>query len=454
MQVSTDPSDNTHSPSSAVDDRAGKDEAASGILVEVEPRERETISPVSGGLPPRARAFWQNWAPAFKAILPIYIVIHLGIFLINCLAFLFVIPDSSAQILPISTLWQQWHYWDTAFYISIAQHGYTKLLQMAFFPLYPLLERGATTITQNPLLAGLLVSNLAELVMFTALYRLVEEDFGGKRAYFSVLYLAIFPSAFFFSAAFTESLFLSLAILSFYNIRRGRWWFAALFGALASLTRPDGMYLLVPFCYEYLRRTWQQQEEPRLSIFARGQIARLFKGIRFTALIGIFIPTGILLFMGYGYLQFHDPLAFVHAHAYWNRSLHFPGWGMLKALLVIVHHRFVSFLAMRSAIDLGTDLFILGLILSMFVGPWRLPKTLWSYALYAAIVYLYFQLFPRADGLLPLESMSRFLLEIFPAFIMLSRINKRPTLNMCYCVVSGTLFFFLLTQFLTGHWVP
>jgi Gpi18-like mannosyltransferase len=447
MQVSTDPSDNIHSTVSTRDDTANSEGINSELSL-------EAARPISGRIPPPIKTFWQNWSPALRNVLPIYVVIHLGILVINCLAFLFVVPDSSPQILPVATLWQQWHYWDTAHFINIAQHGYTGLYQMAFFPLYPLLERGAMTVTQDPLLAGLLISNIAELVMFVALYRLIEEDFNGERAYYGVLYFAIFPSAFFFSAAFTESLFLSLAILSFYNIRRGRWWPAALFGFLASLTRPDGLYLLVPFCYEYFRRIWQQQGESPLSIFPRDQIIRLLKGTRFNILIGLCLPAGIVLFMGYGYYQFHDPLAFVHAHAYWNRSLHFPGWNMVQAMLVIVHHRFVSFLAMRSAIDLGANLFVLVLILSMFIGPWKLPKTLWSYGFYAATIYLYFQLFPRADGLLPLESMARFLLEIFPAFIMLARISKHRTLNMCYCIVSGALFFFLLTQFLTGHWVP
>jgi hypothetical protein len=49
--------------------------------------------------------------------------------------------------------------------------------------------------------------------------------------------------------------------------------------------------------------------------------------------------------------------------------------------------------------------------------------------------------------------MTRFVLEIFPAFIMLARIGKSRTLHLSYCMVSGAIFFFLLTQFLTGHWV-
>lgn len=191
--------------------------------------------------------------------MPIDISIHLALFVIGCLAFLFTVKDFSEQTLPVSTLWNQWHHWDTGYYLQIALHGYVNLQQMAFFPLYPLLERAGMTLTGNPLTAGLIISNIAELILFVALYRQIEEDFDGERAYYSILYLAIFPTAFFFNAAYTESLFLCLSVLSFYNMRRGRWWLAALFAGLASFTRPDGMYLLVPFCYEYLYRLWQRQ---------------------------------------------------------------------------------------------------------------------------------------------------------------------------------------------------
>jgi hypothetical protein len=36
---------------------------------------------------------------------------------------------------------------------------------------------------------------------------------------------------------------------------------------------------------------------------------------------------------------------------------------------------------------------------------------------------------------------------------MLARISKYRTLQLSYCMVSGAILFFLLTQFLTGHWV-
>ncbi len=412
---------------------------------------------LAGRIPDRqllsARASWLKWYAALKNVLPIYIAVHLAIFATSCLAFLFTVQDFAWQSFPLHTLWQQWYHWDTSYFTSVAQHGYVQLRQTAFFPFYPLLERVFMVITHNPLLAGLFISNVAGLIMFVVLYRLVKEDFNGERGYHTVLYFSLFPAAFFFAAAYSESLFLCLSVLSFYHIRHGRWGLAGLFGFLASLTRPDGMFLLVVFCYEYLRRIRQEQGEPPRSILSGGQLIRLLKAIRSDSLFGLCFPAGIALFASYCYFQFHDPLAFVHAHAYWYRSLHFPGSGLLQSMWEISRRGLLSFLTLRNLIDLGADLLVLALIALSFIGPWKLPKHMWVYGIYAALLYIYFQLFPKGGGDYPLESISRFVLEIFPAFIMLARISKYRTLHLSYCMVSGAILFFLLTQFLTGHWV-
>lgn len=456
MHFSTNSSENTYSTTHLDDDTADITEQRVSTNITLDSLQHPEKQPSELGStdnPYSARASWLKWYDALKHILPVYIAIHLAIFTISCLAFLFTVKDFSPQGLPISTLWVQWHYWDTSNFTHIALYGYVTLHQAAFFPLYPMLERGLMTLTHDVLVSGLFISNVFELIMFTALYRLVKEDFNGERGYYTVLYFSIFPSAFFFSAAYSESLFLCLSVLSFYHIRHGRWWLAGLFGFLASLTRPDGVFLLAPFCFEYLSRIWQRQGDPQRSLVSREQITTLLKGIRLNILFGLCIPTGIVLYAAFCYYQFHDPLAFVHAHADWNRSLHFPGWGIVKSIEELTRDGFLSFLTMRNAIDLGSDLLILVLIALIFIGPWKLPKTLWSYGLYAAIVYLYFQLFPISNTYYPLESMSRFVLEVFPAFIMLARISKYRTLQLSYCMVSGAILFFLLTQFLTGHWV-
>lgn len=455
MRLSTGPSDDVRPPASTRYNVADLPTQKTPIVLPITPAPESVLrrrSPSTGPLANASRALWQRWYAAFKHILPVYIAIHLALVAISCFAFLFINKDFSSIIMPVSTLWDQWRHWDSGYYLQIAMHGYTTRQEMAFFPFYPILIRAVMVITRNELTAGLIVSNAAELVTFTVLYRLIEKDFDENRAYHTILYFAIFPTAFFFSAAYTESLFLCLSTLTFYQIRRGRWGFAALFGFMASLTRPDGMFLIVPFCYEYLARIWQEQELSLGTILSWRQIFGCLQRIRFDVLLGLCIPASIVFFVAYGRDHAHDPLAFVHAHAFWDRSLYLPGWGILKSIWTVFHHGLLSFLTMRTSIDLSADLFILALVALSFVGPWKLPKNLWGYGLYALALYTYFQLFPKA-GIYPLESMSRFLLEIFPAFIILSSMSKYRTLHLSYCMVSAALLFFLLTQFLTGHWV-
>jgi Gpi18-like mannosyltransferase len=406
---------------------------------------------------------WMQWYGALKGSFPVYFAIHLAFFVISCLSVLFTLGDFSRQAMPIYTLWQSWHRWDTGHYLSIAQRGYDVPYRTAFFPLYPLLERAVMVLTRNPFTAGLLISNVAGLVMLVVLYRLVAEDFDRERAFRTVLYLSVFPTAFFFAAAYNESLFLCLSLLSFYHMRRGHWLLAGLFGFFASLTRSAGLLLLFPFCYEYLRqhnfyfglgRHLFQSAPTTVAGQPQGARAILRWGVlRVDILAGLLIPAGIGVFALYCYIRFHDPLAFFHAQSHWQHRLAFPWHGILGSIRAIrISQGLLSFQALRNMLDLVPDLVFPTVILLSFIGPWKFPKSHWAYGFYAAVLYFFLQLFP-VGGIFPLLSVARFLLEIFPVFIVLASIGKNRTFHLSYLMVSGAILFFLLTQFLTGHWI-
>ena len=98
----------------------------------------------------------------------------------------------------------------------------------------------------GPLGAALFISNacfLGALVMFHGLTRL--EGMSAAVARTSILLIAIFPTAFFFLAPYTESPFLLLSVSAFWFARRDRWAMAALMGALAALTRSIGLVLVL-----------------------------------------------------------------------------------------------------------------------------------------------------------------------------------------------------------------
>jgi Gpi18-like mannosyltransferase len=398
----------------------------------------------------KVQAFWTRWYTAFKGVLPVYIAVHLAFVVATYFSFLFIFPDSSTYAQPLHSLWQLWSRKDTGHYIWIATHGYTQAWRTAFFPLYPLLERYLMALTHNPFTAGLLISNLAGLVLLTVLYRLVLEDFDREQAYRTILYLSVFPTAFFFASAYNESLFLCLSLLSFYHMRHGHWWLAGLFGFLASLTRSAGLLLILPFCYEYLR---QHNDNTRTSFQRVKKILYILKAIRFDVLGGILIPAGLVLFALYCYIQFHDPLSFSHAQTIWHRQLQPPWYGIVSSINVIIQSRgLISFPAIRNVFELGSDLFICALLILSFVGPWRFPRNLRAYSLYAAIFFLFQQLYP-VSNIFPLGSLPRFMLELFPAFIVLAGVGKNQSFHVTYLMVSCSMLFLLLVVFLTGTWL-
>jgi len=386
-----------------------------------------------------ARAKWFN---AFKNVLPIYISIHLAFFVITCLAVLFIIPDFSWKALPIDTLWQSWYRWDSVHFSYLATHGYTDWWRTAFFPLFPLLERYLAVVAGDPFIAGLIISNVAGLGMLVVLYRLVEEDFDSERAYRTALYLSVFPTAFFFAAAYTESLFLLFALLGFYYMRQGNWWLAGACGFFATLTRSTGLLLLVPFCYEYLR---QHQFKLRT--------------LRFDVFGGALIVAGLGLFMLYCYHRFHSFFPFSKAeHFMWSRDPQSP-WFLIKNVIagIAQSNGFLSFHALRNIIDASQILLILALIILSVVGPWRFPRNRWVYAIYGIVLFVVLQINPvkvnPIRGPFPLQSFPRYMLEVFPAFIVLAALGKYRTVHLSYVMVSGVVLFVLLSLFLTGHWV-
>jgi hypothetical protein len=66
------------------------------------------------------------------------------------------------------------------------------------------------------------------------------------RARTAVLLLSAYPFAVFFSAAYTESLFLLAALGAWFHFRRGDSLRASAWGLLAGLTRPNGCFLSIP----------------------------------------------------------------------------------------------------------------------------------------------------------------------------------------------------------------
>jgi Mannosyltransferase (PIG-V) len=145
--------------------------------------------------------------------------------------------------------------WDSIHYLAIAQHGYARPGDAVFFPLYPLAIRALAFVVGSEPVAAVVISALSFAAALGVLHRLTELELGRSAADGAVLLLAFAPLSFFFTAVYTESLFLALSLSCVYAARRERWVLAGVLGALAAITRVTGVVLVLPLAIMRLGRT-------------------------------------------------------------------------------------------------------------------------------------------------------------------------------------------------------
>ncbi len=118
-----------------------------------------------------------------------------------------VYPSTPVDIIGLLT---SWNHWDAANYTRIAQFGYESIKDTAFFPLFPMLIKSIAFLCGNQgyIAIGMILSNAALLGTLFVLYQIAADALGDEVGRRTMLYLCIFPTAFFFFAAYNESLFL------------------------------------------------------------------------------------------------------------------------------------------------------------------------------------------------------------------------------------------------------
>jgi len=313
---------------------------------------------------------------------------------------------------------------DALWFLRIAAAGYDASDgSAAFFPLYPLLVRVVSWIVGGrPLLAAILVSNGAFFGALLVLYDLTVREVSEAVARRTIVYLAVFPTAFFFLAPYSESLFLLLSLLAFREARRDRWPSAALAGALAAITRSIGIMLV-----------------PALLLMAferyRANGGRL--GPRVASAIAV--ALGPLAYFAWWGIAHGDALAPLHAQANWQRVVAFPLVSLWRATLMAF-----GGLGLVDPAYWIIDLLVTGVVIAAVVTGWRrLPLPYLIYALGCLLVPLSYPFEPR-----PLLSMPRFVAVIFPAFWVMADATERRRLPStavvaCFAVglgLSATLF--------------
>jgi hypothetical protein len=310
--------------------------------------------------------------------------------------------------------------WDAGWYLSIAQDGYRSEQASAFFPLYPLTVRALAVVTRSPVVAGVLISLVAAGVAAVLLARLARPLLGDEGARDTVLYLALYPLAFVFTAAYPEGLFLALSLGAFLAAMRGQALVAAVLGALAVATRPVGLALLPALAY----LLWRRGEE-KTAVAAR--LAPL-----------ALLPAALGAYSLYLHSRLGDALAFVHAQGtFWARHTAAlgPVGGLWEALAeayhgtaqVVLHLHRIDEVDRNWPDNIGTlNAVHFALLLAALALTWVAWTRLGpAFGLYS-LVYLAIVLSSPAD-LFPLVSLPRFLLADFPLFLALASLTAgRP----------------------------
>lgn len=265
---------------------------------------------------PRHRARRVATREGLLYVLKVFVAVRLGLALIAVLGTALLPPLHAVSVPgwpapPAAPGWHNlftaWERFDALWYLRIAAHGYANHDgSAAFFPLYPLLVRAVSfALGNHPYAASLVVSNLAFLAGLAVLYAFTREEESEGVARRAVLYAAVFPTALFFVAPYSESLFLLLALVTLWAARRGRWAAAGLAGALAALTRNLGLLLVLPLAVEAVQ---QGRGRPRASALAWSAAP----------------AAGTLAYLWYWRAISGDWLAPLHQQSGWQRTWSFP----------------------------------------------------------------------------------------------------------------------------------
>lgn len=327
-------------------------------------------------------------------------------------------------------LFYSWANFDGVHYLGIADKGYWAQFTQAFFPVYPILIRWVTAIVSNSLLSGLIISHLSLIVALFYLYELIKIDYSNSVASRVLWLLLLFPTSFFFGAVYTESLFLMLVVTSFYAMRKGLTKEAILLATFATATRIVGIFLIPALIYESI-----SQNNRKLSLTS------------VTSYLPFMIPlTGIGAYMVYLYYEFSDPLYFLNAQ---------PAFGAQRSSdqLILLYQVIFRYLKMFWTIDPWSLLyFTVNLEFWLSIGALGLLIWAWikgirkSYLLYAFGAYF----LPTLTG--TFSSMPRYVLILFPIFIVLAQI-KSTRVYQVILFVFGILLAVNTILFTRGYWV-
>ncbi len=330
--------------------------------------------------------------------------------------------------------------YDSGWYLAILEHGYGpppapgQVSPHAFFPLYPLLARGLSWLLR---LDGFVAGQILSIACFLGAGLLFAAEgrrrLGARGGGDALLFLLLYPTAFFLIAMYSESLFLLLALAAFREARRDRPAAAAVLGLLAGTTRLTALALALPLAIEAFLAA-RTVEGPPLSDG---------RALRRAFLSGLAPVAGVILWAFGSGLAAGEPGLFFRVQEAWQRgtSPFLGAWHFVKLPLARMAHG-QAFDHPALFLDYGHFL------LFAVIGVYQARRRRFSDAAWTAGALL----IPVTTGIS--ASLSRYVLVVYPAFYALAEIFRdRPRLRLLWWISSGALLLAGEAAFVHWRWV-
>lgn len=260
-----------------------------------------------------------------RSVYRILIVLFFHFFLV-ILGILYPLVRTTSFRNLTGTPFDQFMQWDSLFYSTIAQHGYSfsQALQKKYFSLTNVLpfsphDKTAAFFPGLPIvihylspIGALLLIILLFIVNLTLFYHWVNAMYDEKTAFFSMLLFAVNPGSFYFTALYPETFLVLGSLLIAYGLRR--------------INRSgDRLAYLVCFFVGFFHKLAIMNLVFGLVFIKRKQYG---KAILYTILC--FLPW--IIFSLYLEFVFGHPLAFITAESAWGRTFSFPFVNLLLGL--------------------------------------------------------------------------------------------------------------------------
>jgi len=291
--------------------------------------------------------------------------------------------------------------WDSSYYSHIAVHGYTELIYWGFYPLYSLLVKvpyhilSIFNVPDPAVISGFFISNILFFPVVYYFYKLTKLFFENEKiSFISTIFFCFFPSSVFFSAVYSESIFLLLIVSSIYYIERGDLKISVPLAILSGITRPVGFLIFIPFIYKFLKSRERKYFISSILIFFSPIIFFLYS----------YFNTGNLF------------IYFLSKSVYWQNKLSNP----------------IGFIMDLEIINQITILFSILLYL-LSLKYFLRKKSLYPYLIYFTILFLIY-LFSNS-----IPSFVRYSLTLLPIFWFMGKVSSKNKYVkfgfLLYCII-------------------